>query len=560
MPRLLASPALLMLLAACSGGDTEVKVADDPPEITVISPLEGASFDPLVAVQFCLSVSDNSPDDTMRLVAQSSVDGTIWSHDIDTEPVACEGGNFGFEATLSDDDHGITFTVTDPADQVGTATLNLLRTDNSAPFCEVLTPLDAEAFEAGTVVAFSAHAEDAEESAEELTAVLQSDVEGELYSGSPDSAGSVNTSLTALTPGYHALTLTITDPRGLVGACATTIYMNDCTDWDNDGFTTCNDDCDDDDDTVYPGAEDIIDGKDNDCDGITDEGAPYVDDDGDGYAETDGDCNDGDTSINPGEVETYYDGVDVDCDELSDYDADQDGFDSSDYGGTDCDDTDAAIYPAAPDAWYDGVDSNCAGDDDFDADTDGFDSADYGGDDCDDTDATINLDAAENWYDGIDQDCDALSDYDRDGDGYDYDLYGGDDCDDGDVAINPLGTETPYDGIDQDCTGADWTDVDGDSYDSDIVGGSDCDDDDAAINIDATETWYDGVDQDCAGDDDYDQDKDSYVHDAYGGSDCDDEDIAINPAATDDWYDGIDANCDDWSDYDQDLDGHDSDA
>ncbi|MCK6507941.1 hypothetical protein L6R53_32005, partial [Myxococcota bacterium] len=62
--------------------------------------------------------------------------------------------------------------------------------------------------------------------------------------------------------------------------------------------------------------------------------------DGDGYTWSEGDCDPQDGDVNPGESETWYDGTDADCDGESDYDADGDGYDSDLYGGEDCDDGD----------------------------------------------------------------------------------------------------------------------------------------------------------------------------------------------------------------------------
>ena len=48
----------------------------------------------------------------------------------------------------------------------------------------------------------------------------------------------------------------------------------------------------------------------------------------------------------PNATEIYYNGVDNNCDGHSDFDADRDGFDSVQYGGTDCNDVQASISPA----------------------------------------------------------------------------------------------------------------------------------------------------------------------------------------------------------------------
>ncbi len=176
--------------------------------------------------------------------------------------------------------------------------------------------------------------------------------------------------------------------------------------------------------------------------------------DGDGYGACSDDCNDYDATINNGVLETWYDGIDQDCDGLSDYDQDYDGDDDIAYGGSDCDDMDASV---------EGVD----------LDGDSFSTCDA---DCDDGDATINPSIIETWYDGIDADCSIGSDYDQDGDGEDDINYGGLDCDDTDASS--IG------------------DDDGDGYFSCI---DDCDDSDNFSYPGAPEVFNDGIDQDCDG-------------------------------------------------------------
>lgn len=100
----------------------------------------------------------------------------------------------------------------------------------------------------------------------------------------------------------------------------------------SNGLSTNDDDCDDGESQVFPGAVEVCDAKDNDCDNMVDDGAEsrcYQDGDGDGfgndavylsacscpegYSAMGGDCDDADEAYSPGVAE-HYNQRDDDCD------------------------------------------------------------------------------------------------------------------------------------------------------------------------------------------------------------------------------------------------------
>jgi subtilisin-like proprotein convertase family protein len=214
-------------------------------------------------------------------------------------------------------------------------------------------------------------------------------------------------------------------------------------------------DCNDTNAMVYPGALEVLNGIDDNCDGQWDEGFNATDTDGDGLsdfgefhvfgtnlsdADTDGDfLNDGE------EVLTLL------TDPLvKDNDTDMDGF----YWFEDCNDTNSSIYPGALEL-LDNIDNNCDGEADesfigTDADADGLldlvEFLEIGTDPFDDdTDG-----------DGLRDGIEVLStftnpfviDPDADQDGFRWFL----DCDDNDSARSPNALEI-WNGLDDDCDG-----------------------------------------------------------------------------------------------------------
>jgi hypothetical protein len=90
------------------------------------------------------------------------------------------------------------------------------------------------------------------------------------------------------------------------------IEFSPCSDSDGDGFTTCAGDCDDLNAAIHPGAPELCDGRDDNCDGITP--ADEADADGDGFRICQNDCNDSNPAIHPGAAELPGNLVDENCD------------------------------------------------------------------------------------------------------------------------------------------------------------------------------------------------------------------------------------------------------
>jgi hypothetical protein len=134
--------------------------------------------------------------------------------------------------------------------------------------------------------------------------------------------------------------------------------------------------------------EGMRDGKDNDCDGIADDGVGDLDEDGDGYTIEQGDCNDHDAAIGPFRGDQAGDRKDNDCDGWADNgpdDVDDDGDGYCESGGVDinedgvcrgpaevggslgigdCNDTDPAINPGLNvEIPLNSLDDNCTGGD-----------------------------------------------------------------------------------------------------------------------------------------------------------------------------------------------------
>jgi hypothetical protein len=184
-------------------------------------------------------------------------------------------------------------------------------------------------------------------------------------------------------------------------------------------LATNTNDCDDADADVNPGAPEVpADGVDSDCDGLeqcfldadadgygsTDTVAsPLLDCVGVDLSSTDDDCDDVNAQVHPGATEVACNGADDDC-----VGGDENGGDADGDGSPaclDCDDADGSRFPGNPEVSCNGIDDDCdeLSVDAPDVDGDGVSVCD---DDCDDDDAAVSPLATEVACNGVDDDCD----------------------------------------------------------------------------------------------------------------------------------------------------------
>jgi hypothetical protein len=274
--------------------------------------------------------------------------------------------------------------------------------------------------------------------------------------------------------------LVITDANGLIlfdlsdPDFGESISIDFCLaeiDLDNDGFLVSEGDCNDGDDSIYPGATEVCDGLDNNCDGTIDENfiinEYWLDDDNDGfgnpeistsscftpegYVSNSNDCDDEDEDVNPN-INEICDGKDNNCNGYIDegfvtsvffLDSDGDGYgnpivsinscfmpDGYADNDNDCNDANTNINPGMNEI-CNNADDDCSGVID-----DNLTTQVYYEDDDNDSFGNPNVSV---------EDCSQPNGY----------VLNSLDCDDTNDDINPNGTEILDDAIDQDCDGSD---------------------------------------------------------------------------------------------------------
>ncbi len=261
------------------------------PAVVILGPTEGQEIASTDVLNLVAAVTDaEDPYDTLQVELIDVPDGSLWVGN----PTST--GSLTVPMALSIGNHQLTVNATDSDLNVGTATVDFAIIDDGRPHVTIDTPADGTEIPVGTETSFRGTVADDDTDPEALLLSWASDVDGELSTNPADSAGATSTA-PVLSLGIHTVTLTATDVDGKTGSdsIVVTVYDPSDRDDDGDGWTENEGDCDDADGSINPGATDVCDSLDNDCDGQVN------DDDMDTYEVNDVspgyDCGDVDVSF-----------------------------------------------------------------------------------------------------------------------------------------------------------------------------------------------------------------------------------------------------------------------
>ncbi|TNE83974.1 MAG: hypothetical protein EP330_30875 [Deltaproteobacteria bacterium] len=522
-----------LALFACNGDISVTEADNEPPVLSAVA--VGAPYYPNDTVIIEATADDPDPDQDWDVVTLTT---NIPEATQDGDPVEVPGGGlwtFSFPASVGAE--SISITATDPLGATTTTPVAITYVDNTPPAITIDAPTAEQRFASGSNVVIEVTVTDPDQPNQDLQLAWSGLADLSAAPATPDSTGFATFTASGLADGAYTVSLTVTDDAGDSATRTRTFHLvNPDGDADGDraiefGGTDCNDG----DDTIYGGADEICDDKDNDCNGTPDDNATdatvwYADLDVDGYGD-------------PATAEAA-------CDRPAG---------KIDRGG-DCDDDEGAAYPGNTEI-CDGIDNDCLNGVDDGLSTQLFyldaDGDDWGAGtavnacvappqhvatpgDCDDGNSAVNPDASE-VCNGINDDCNNGVDeglpttvwyYDGDTDTYGdpsnsqttcdttlanhVDRAG--DCNDNDNTIYPNQTDD-CNGVNNDCDGQ----VDED---------------------DPPATWYADSDRDNYGDPNTSQQActqpNRYVAD---NRDCNDGDDTVHPFAVDD-CNGVNNDCD----------------
>lgn len=234
------------------------------PTVILVSPAPDESFTVGQALTVFGTVTDEEQAwETLELTLASSREGNLWVGNAESTGTV----SVPLDAGLSEGEHVLTLSAEDQDGNVGSASVIVQVVADGRPTAEITSPTDGSRFSYTETLSLQGTVGDAETDTELLWVTWESDRDGLLGEGSPDSSGFTAVGAT-LSVGTHTLTLTALDEEAKEGtdSVVVTVYDPLDTDDDGDGQSENAGDCDDGDAAVFLGAPELCDTLDNDCD------------------------------------------------------------------------------------------------------------------------------------------------------------------------------------------------------------------------------------------------------------------------------------------------------
>lgn len=191
-----------------------------PPTVTIVEPVATGTFYADRLIDFLGATADDN-DLPTDLVA-------TWTSDLDgvlsVDEIPSADGELIGTSVLSEGRHLLTLEVEDTTGLVGSDEVVIdVGPPNSAPLCSIDFPLNNDSFQLGETILFQGTATDVDLNANLLSASWTSNLDGELSTASPTSAGTMSFGVSSLRSATHTITLMVEDDVG--ATCSDAILM-----------------------------------------------------------------------------------------------------------------------------------------------------------------------------------------------------------------------------------------------------------------------------------------------------------------------------------------------
>lgn len=197
--------SLLIIMGACNSDDG-IKAYNSQPQVTITSHSNSAEIQDGYIVSFVGQVSDANHQNSELIVTWSTNNGELCSN-----LVPEDNGETICDAVLVESDTEIRLQAIDPEGGAGVHTIDITILPTKAPTAEIISPLPSGVYYSDQKITFEGFVQDEEDPSEQLVAVWESDIDGELDIDTEINSAGTTLGYGYLSQGEHAIELYVED-------------------------------------------------------------------------------------------------------------------------------------------------------------------------------------------------------------------------------------------------------------------------------------------------------------------------------------------------------------